>query len=143
MNRSVGVNNSITLSWKGAYTALEKRQFRGVSFKCYPQHNNSSAVEHIGAIIVFAGDPTPGYIATYKQRISVVKSASAIREPAITIQDMTKQDEAFYWIEVFVGKASVANHTIFLTVFGNYVFTPYAFIIVPCTYGREILKKMC
>ena len=128
MNQSVAVNQSITLSWKGKYTAHESSQSRIVVFKRYAQ-NNSSAVVQVGgiAIIPLVG-PKPFFQSPFRPHIDVVQSASAISEPAITIQDVTKQDEAFYRIEVIVGSAVVASYTIFLTVFGNYV------IILLCLY---------
>ena len=76
----------------------------------------------VGGILVF---PVTGSATTYESplapRITVVPSASAISEPAITIQNATEQDEGFYQIEVDVGIAEAASHTIFLTVSGNYV----------------------
>ena len=127
MNKSVAVNQSITLSWKLTYTAQEKSQVRIVEFKRYVQQNNSLTVVQIGAIGFFPPSSNPHYTADFSQRIAVVKSASAITEPAITIQDATKQDEAFYRIEVSIGTplVPVDNHTIFLTVFGNYVLFTY------------------
>ena len=128
MNQSVAVNQSITLSWKGKYTAHESSQSRIVVFKRYAQ-NNSSAVVQVGgiAIIPLVG-PKPFFQSPFRPHIDFVQSASAISEPAITIQDVTKQDEAFYRIEVIVGSAVVASYTIFLTVFGNYV------VILLCLY---------
>ena len=77
------------------------------------------------AIVPLAG-PATSYQSPLAPRIAVVRSASAISEPAITIQNATEQDEGFYQIEVNVGIAPAASHTIFLTVFGNYVHFTYS-----------------
>ena len=76
----------------------------------------------IGSIAIAPlADLAPRYQSPLAPRIAVVRSASSISEPAITIQNATEQDEGFYQIEVKAGTAPVASHTIFLTVFGNYV----------------------
>ena len=121
MNRSVRVSQSITLSWKINYTAQENSQDRIVLFKRYPQ-NNSSAVVLVGSVMILAlVSSATSYRSHLAPRITVVRSAFAISEPAITIQNATEQDEGFYQIEVEVGTAPVASHTILLTVSGNYV----------------------
>ena len=137
MNQSAAVNQSITLSWKGKYTAHESSQNRIVVFKRYAQ-NNSSVVVQIGgiAIIPHVG-PKPFFQTPFRPHIDVVLSASPISEPAITIQDVTKQDEVFYRIEVIVGSAVVASYTIFLTVFGNYV---HSFVMFTCTYSLDFVE---
>ena len=114
------MSQSITLSWKGRYTAQESSENRIVVFKRYPKNNNSAVVQ-IGSFVVIPNNPKPFYQNPCRPLITVSQSASVISEPAITIQDVTKQDEAFYRIEVNVGAAVVANHTIFLKVFGSYV----------------------
>ena len=47
-------------------------------------------------------------------RITVVRSAFAISEPAITIQNATEQDEGFYQIEVdgWDGTSSQSHNTL-------------------------------
>ena len=124
MNQSVAVRQSVTLSWNISYTAQESSQARNILFNRYPQHD-SSAVVRIGIVALASFSSVPGKLfpvidSPFEPRIVVPKSAS-VTEPAITIQDVTKQDEAFYRIEVRVGTTPVANHTIFLTVYGNYV----------------------
>ena len=107
MNQSVEVNESVTLSWKVSYTSGEISQDRDVVFSRHPQ-NNSSTVVQIGTIaIVLRLNTQPFVQSPFKPRIVVVESPSAISEPAITIQDVTKQDEAFYRIEVKVGATVV------------------------------------
>ena len=133
VNQSIAVNQSVTLSWKGTYSDGQSSQNRAIRFKRYPQ-NNSSAVVQIGVASVFpqAAGPDTNYQSPFKPRIAVIESASALTEPAITIQDVTKQDEAFYRIEVFIGSAVVASHTVFLTVFGNYLH------FICCVYKRDL-----
>ena len=120
MNQSVAVSQSVKLSWNVTFTAQENRQSPRVLLKRYPQHN-SLAEELIGVIGVTSvgGTVLPSITSPLQPRIVVLRSAS-VTEPAITISDATKHDEAFYRIEVEVGGRAVANHTIFLTVFGNY-----------------------
>ena len=128
MNQSVAVSKSVTLSWKVAYTAEESNHNRQVIFKRYPQNNSSASVD-IGSIIVIPGKRKTFYEdGIFEPRIAVVRSTSAISEPAFIIQHATKQDEAFYQIEVEVGTTVVASDTIFLTVFGNYVHSLFAFL---------------
>ena len=121
MNGSVAVNTSITLSWEARFTAKERNQDHSFTFKRYPQ-NDRSAVIQIGAIAIIQSlDPMNAfYSSPFKPRIAIVESASALSEPAVTIQDVTKQDEGFYRIEVKVEATEVAINTIFLTVFGNH-----------------------
>ena len=124
MNQSVVIRQSLTLSWKGTLTAQERSQAYTFLFTRFPQRDSSAVVQTIGgfgfgvASLVLV----PFRLTSLAPRIDFPQSASAA-EPAITIQNVTKQDEGFYRIEVFVGfgRAAVANHTIFLTVFGNYV----------------------
>ena len=149
MNQSAAVNTSITLSWKGSYSAEQSSQNRAIRFKRYPQ-NNSSAVVQIGiaSILPLITGLDTNYQSPFKPRIAVIESASALSEPAITIQDVTKQDEAFYRIEVFIGTATVASHTIFLMVFGNYVHsTCYVcvmiFILLPRTKSLTNFQFKC
>ena len=120
MNQSVAVSQSVTLSWNVTFTAQENRQSPRVLLKRYPQHN-SLAEELIGVIGVTSagGAVFPSITSPLQPRITVPRSAS-VTEPTITISDATKHDEGFYRIEVEVGGRAVANHTIFLTVFGNY-----------------------
>ena len=76
----------------------------------------------IGSIAIFAVlNRATNYQSPLAPHITVVRSVSAISEPAITIQNATEQDEGFYQIEVKVGTEPAARHTIFLTVSGNYV----------------------
>ena len=72
------------------------------------------------SVLSFSGSATD-IQSPLSPRITVVRLASAISEPAITIQNATEQDEGFYRIEVKVGIAPAVSHTIFLTVYGNYV----------------------
>ena len=120
VNQSVAVNQSVTLSWKGKYTALESNQDRVVIFKRYPEHDSSAAV-HIGSAGII-NNQHAGRVSfsksPFKPHIAVLQSAS-VTEPAIIIKDITKQDEGFYRIEVNVGAAVVANHAIFVTVYGK------------------------
>ena len=120
MNQSVAVSQSVTLSWNVTFTDQENKQSPKVLLKRYPQHN-SLAEELIGVIgVTSAGDAVfPSITSPLQPRIIVPQSAS-VTEPAITINEATKQDEGFHRIEVEVGGTAVANHTIFLTVFGNY-----------------------
>ena len=120
MNQSVEVQGTITLSWNVTFTAQENKQSPKVLLKRYPQHN-SLAEEFIGIIGVASagGAVFPSITSPLQPRIVVPQSA-CVTEPAITISDATKYDEGFYRIEVRVGGTAVANHTIFLTVFGNY-----------------------
>ena len=122
MNQSVEVQGTITLSWNVTFTDQENKQSPKVLLERYPQHN-SLAEELIGIIGVTSagGAVFPFVTSPFKPHIVVPQSASvSVSEPAITINEATKQDEGFYRIEVEVGGRAVANHTIFLTVFGNY-----------------------
>ena len=120
MDQSVEVHRATTLSWNVIFTAQENKQSPRILLKRYPQHN-SLAEELIGLVSVTSvGDVLfPSILSPLQPRIVVPQSAS-VTEPAITISDATKHDEGFYRIEVEVGGRAVANHTIFLTVFGKY-----------------------
>ena len=119
MNQSVEVQGTITLSWHVTFTAQENRQSPKVLLERYPQHN-SSAEELIGIVgVTSAGSAVHPFISSPLQPRIVVPQSASVTEPAITISDATKHDEGFYRIEVEVGGRAVANHTIFLTVFGN------------------------
>ena len=65
------------------------------------------------AILPLAG-PATSYQSPLAPRIAVVRSASAISEPAITIQNATEQDEGCYQIEVEVwdGTSSQSHNTL-------------------------------
>ena len=134
VNQSVAVNKSITLSWKVKYTAQESSQTHIAIFQRYPQQD-SSVVVRLGNVGVFKVNSYGLFRSSNSPlapRVIVPESASAT-EPAITIQNVTKRDEAYYQIVVYAGGKVVANHTVFLKVFGNYVhFTCYACII--CMY---------
>ena len=120
MNQSVEVQGAITLSWNVTFTAQENKQSPRVLLKRYPQHN-SLAEELIGVIgVTSVGDAVLLSITSPLQPRIIVPQSASVTEPAITIRDATKHDEGFYRIEVEVGGTAVANHTIFLTVFGNY-----------------------
>ena len=131
VNQSVVVNQSITMSWKVNYTAQESSQTHIAIFQRYPQHD-SSVVVRLGNAGVFKVNSYGLFRSSNSPlapRVIVPESASAT-EPAITIQNVTKRDEAYYQIVVYAGGKVVANHTVFLKVFGNYVhFTCYACIV--------------
>ena len=140
VNQSVVVSQSVTLSWNVTYTGQESSQNRVVVFKRYP-HNNSSAMMQMGSIFTIPLANTT-YQNPFKPRITVVESASTISELAIIIQNVTKQDEAFYRIEVDVGGTVVSSQAKFLTVLGNYVyFTCCACIIDIYLYLRCIFCR--
>ena len=146
VNQSVAVSQSVTLSWKATYTPQESSLAQDVLFRRYPQHNNS-AVVRIGftGFVVSRLGRIPYFVSPFKPRITVpvvASSATAITEPAITILNVTKEDEAFYWIEVFVNDASVTNHTIFLTVLGNYdIFVCLHVYLYLCRFCRNVSKS--
>ena len=147
VNQSVAVSQPVTLSWKATYTPQENSQAQAVVFRRYPQHNNSTVVP-IGSVGFFVV-PDRGRFrlitSPFKPRITVhgfAESATAVTEPAITILNVTKEDEAFYWIEVKINDASVTNHTIFLTVLGNYdIFVCLHVYLYMCRFCRNVSKS--
>ena len=111
---------SVTLSWNIAFTAQEISKDHKVTFKRYPQFNSSAEVQ-LGLIGVDQSIGTfPIILESFAPRIFIPET-TPITEPAIIIRNVTEQDEAFYRMEVNVAGTEVANHTIFLAVFGNYV----------------------
>ena len=130
MNHSVAVSVSVTLSWNIAFTAQESSKDHKVTFKRYPQFDSSTEVE-IGLIAIAHSLSSDAVIRSpLAPRIAIPRS-TPITEPAITIRDVTEQDEAFYRIEVSIGGTEVAHHTLFLTVFGNYVHLACLFSCIP------------
>ena len=147
VNQSVVVNQSVTLSWKATYTPQESSLAQHVVFRRYPQHNNSAVVliGWTGFTVSQVAGRFPYFVSPFKPRITVpgvAESATAITEPAITILNVRKEDEAFYWIEVFINDASVTNHTIFLTVLGNYdMFVCLHVYLYMCRFCRNVSKS--
>ena len=147
VNQSVAVSQPVTLSWKATFTPQENSQSQVVIFRRYPQHNNSAVVK-IGSVGFFVVPGTGRYslvASELKPRIivhPVAESATDVTEPAFTILNVTKEDEAFYWIEVFVNGASATNHTIFLTVLGNYdIFVCLHVYLYMCRFCRNVSKS--
>ena len=103
MNQSVEVHSTITLSWIVTFTTQENRQSPRILLKRYPQHN-SLAEETVGLLGVQNIEYAlfPSIVSPLQPRIFVLISTS-VSEPALTLSDATKQDEAFYQIEVEVG----------------------------------------
>ena len=139
------MGQSVTLSWKLTYSTQESSQSRKVVFSRYPQHNNSAVlrIEEIGVVNVPIVGVIPFSNSPLAPRIAVREQDSAsVTELNITIQNITKQDEAFYWIEVNIGGTVVANQTIFLTGFGKYVhFTCCACIDIPRSLEEKIVTR--
>ena len=147
VNQSVAVSQSVTLSWKATYTPQESSQTQLAVFRRYPQHNNSAVVTigktnfaftQVTGRFSFSSNP-------FKPRITVrgvAESATALTEPAITILNVSEEDEAFYWIEMFINGASVASHTIFLTVLGKYdIFVCLHVYLYMCRFCRNVSKS--
>ena len=147
VNQSVVVSQPVTLSWKATYTPQESSQSQDVVFRRYPQHNNSAVVliGSVGFYIYQTVGRFPFCLSPFKPRITVhpvAESATAVTEPAITILNVTKEDEAFYWIEVNINDASVTSHTIFLTVLGNYdIFVCLHVYLYMCRFCRNVSKS--
>ena len=147
VNQSVAVSQSVTLSWKATYTPQESSQAQFAVFRRYPQHNNSAVVTigrtsfvlaQVAGRFLFTSSPFGPRITVH----GVAESATAITEPAITILNVSEEDEAFYWIEVGINDASVANHTIFLTVLGNYdIFVCLHVYLYMCRFCRNVSKS--